>query len=161
MMLFELLLLIALLAIVLFALRAAPVAPPIEIYRPGQYRLMLTGKAEQMRDFAESLAQALAGIRSRGDIVPRYFEVRDGRHEVTCLLAITRRQGMFMLQLIGRHPLQSEPRTLLESIRASSAAVWAGYPPGQEVDPDGAGKMEVVLGEVAQRMEISVMQLDV
>ncbi len=159
----ELVLLIAVVAIVLLALRGGGgTDEPVIIRLPGQYHITLAPQLASSRGFIEGLAQRLAGgSHPSGDTPTRCFRMNraGGREEDFYLLAVAFRKGAFFIQAIAPRPLVRDEAIHLASLREFSDAVLQHYPPVPPVDAEGAENMDNAVEEAARQAGVVAVKL--
>lgn len=130
---FELILLIVLATVVVWAMRGGKPAlqNPLVIDRPGQLHLTLAPQLAQAQPFIESVAMRCGQMgRPAGDVDTQFFTVRDPavQREDEYLLAVSWRAGIWYFQAIMPPRLANEQDSSLNNLREFSAAVLAQHP---------------------------------
>ncbi|MEI7455593.1 MAG: hypothetical protein WCK93_02615 [Nitrosomonadales bacterium] len=137
--------LIALVALVVLAIRTGK-AQPVIIHQAGYLHATLAPQLQRTQCFLAQIASSFAGDKT-GDIATRYFDLRDqgGRY----LLAAGLRSGVFYFQVI-LPPLKGDEA---HTLRAFAEAVMANIP--LQVTGDGCLPVE----SVAKAHKISCLEL--
>lgn len=157
----ELVLLIAIVAAVVLALRKRGGADaPVILQRPGLYHITLAPQLGSVRGFIESLGQRLAeDCRPAGDVPTRYFRVTRAGDDEFFLMAVAFRKGICFIQAIVPRPLVTDAAGHLAALREFSETVLLHYPPVPPVDAGGAGKMSAAIGERARQAGLAADEL--
>lgn len=158
----ELVLLIAIVAVVILALRKrGGTDEPLIIRRPGQYHITLAPQLDSARQGIEALAQRLAGgLHPAGDVLTRYFRViRGGGQADGYLLAVAFRKGIFFIQAIMPPPLTRDEACHLATLRDFSEAVMLHYPAVPPADAEGGEKIDAAVDEAARQAGVTAVRL--
>lgn len=137
---FELFLLIALVVVVVLAIRGGkPVVldNPLVIHRPGEFHIILAPQLKRAQTFIEHVAKQCGQAGSpAGDVPTQFFEVRDSvaQGEAGYLLAASWRAGTWFFQAINPQPSLNDKNSNLHTLRAFSEAVLSQYPLTDPVD---------------------------
>ena len=153
---FELFLLIAIVIVVIWAIRGKPASlvAPVVISMPGLYHITIAPQLQEARAFIEAIASRV-GVIAVGtqDSVSCYFEVQDARACKTemgrYLLAASIRADMLYLQAILSQPLMYDNDSHLNRISHYTEQVLERLP------CNGAGNIEAELRLVAAVQEVA------
>lgn len=156
----ELVLLIAIVAAVVLALRKrGGTDAPLIVQQHGRYHITFAPQLDSSRQDIEALAKRLVGDpHPAGDVPTRYF--RMDRENDSYLLAVSFRKGIFFIQAIVPPPLTRDRAAHLAVLQEFSGTVMLHYPPEPPVDEAGGEKMDAVIDEVARQAGMVAVNLE-
>lgn len=159
---FELPLLIILIAVVVFAMRGGKrvkLDNPLVIDRAGEFHITLAPQLDRAQSFIEHVVRGLEQSgKPAGDVPTQFFEVRDpaliAQSESCYLLAACWRGGTWYFQAIHPQPLLSSKDSHLDNLRAFSEAVLLHHPQVEPVDERYVKLLQNVVENAALSLKI-------
>ncbi len=163
---FELILLVFIVIVVIWAIRGKPSSAvvPVVISMPGLYHITLAPQLQEARAFIEAIASQV-GVIAVGtqDSVSCYFEVHDARvskTEMGCyLLAVSLRADMLYFQAILSLPLMYDSDSHLKRITQYTEQVLERLPCRGAVNIEGERRLIAAVETVARTHEVRVVRL--
>lgn len=164
---FELALLVILVALVVLALRGGKnkiLKAPVVIHIPGEFHLTVAPQLTQARTFIEQIARqfALSGFPS-GELPTQYFKVdyHDGQSpsDGFYLLAVALRGGLLYFQAIYPQPLLGDGDSYLNQMKIYSEDVLALHPLAHSEGVDGVIRLNEAVESAARQYGIIVNPL--
>lgn len=144
---YELIILVILVAVIVWSIRGGGKLEPVIIHRPGRYHITLAPQLAHVQPFTEQIAARFALSHTAPNGFPsQYFEIRDSQQR-DYLLAIAMRGGVLYFQAINP-PRAADGR--LPALREFSAAVMAQLPLTEPVDVAGAEHLRTAVETVAK-----------
>ncbi|MBK9160487.1 MAG: hypothetical protein IPM27_02795 [Nitrosomonadales bacterium] len=163
---FELFILIALVALVVLAIRggSAKALAPLIVQRDGQCHLTLAPQLAVAQTFLEDIAGHFAeSDHSSGDTTTLYLEISDPdvivRNNEVYLLAAAVRGGVLYFQAIELPRTDCDADDRLEAICTFSEAVLQHHAPREPTDETGRVRLRASIDAIAARSRITTKVL--